>query len=126
MPKPEFKPGYLCINHPGRNVESFAVVGGAAYMFYEEDGTQKLAIEDGTDWVDFEDSELIGGSETLITVWGIPIKKTKSKMEFHNLLRPLFPACHQMVTQSSLGFSQPLGTVLEKSRSNFPVKSVSD
>ncbi len=89
MPKPEFKPGYLCINHPGRNVESFAVVGGAAYMFYEEDGTQKLAIEDGTDWVDFEDSELIGGSETLITVWGIPIKKNEIENGVPQSLTPI-------------------------------------
>lgn len=77
MTKPEFKPGHLCINHPGQNVESFAVGDGAAYMFFDENGIQKLAIEDGTDWVDFDDSELIGGSETLVRVWGIPISEAE-------------------------------------------------
>ena len=55
MSQPEFKPGHLCINHPGQDVESFALGAGAAYMFFDEGGIRKLAIEDGTDWVDFED-----------------------------------------------------------------------
>ena len=79
MPKPKFKSGHLCINHPGADVESFPLEGGAAYMFFDDNGTPKLAIESGTDWIDIEDSEFVGDSESLARVWGIPIDETQAK-----------------------------------------------
>ena len=48
-------------------------------MFFDDDGVRKLAFETGTDWVDFEDSELIGESETIVRAWGIPITEAQAK-----------------------------------------------
>ena len=60
MAKPKSNSEHLTINHPGADVESFPLVGGAAYRFFDDSGVRKLAVEMGTDWVDIEDSELIG------------------------------------------------------------------
>ena len=58
MAKPKFKSEHLTINHPGTDLESFPLVGGASYKFFEDSGVHKLAVEVGTDWVDLEDSEI--------------------------------------------------------------------
>ena len=71
--KAEYKPGHMCIIHPGESIECHQLYESPAHQFFEEGGMWKLAIEHGSDWIDFEDSELIGGSETTLRVWGIPI-----------------------------------------------------
>jgi len=63
----------MCINHPGLPAECHALHKSPAHMFFDEDGAQKLAIEHGSDWIDFEDSEFIGGSDATFRIWGIPI-----------------------------------------------------
>ncbi len=69
----KYKSGHMCIIHPNEPVECHPLNAAPAYMFFEENGIAKLAIEHGSDWIDFEDSEFIGGSETTLRVWGIPI-----------------------------------------------------
>ena len=71
--KAEYKAGHMCIIHPGESIECHQLYDTPAHMFFEENGTSKLAIEHGSDWIDFEDSEFIGGSDTTLRVWGIPI-----------------------------------------------------
>ena len=87
MAKPKFKSEHLTINHPGADIESFPLVGGAAYKFFKDAGVEKLAVELGTDWIDIEDSELIGESETLARVWGIPVTKAQAKNGVPKALR---------------------------------------
>ena len=87
MAKPTFKPEHLSINHPEADVESFPLVGGAAYKFFDDAGVEKLACEIGTDWIDIEDSELIGDSETLACVWGIPVTKAQVKKGLSKSIR---------------------------------------
>jgi hypothetical protein len=69
----EFKTDHLCVIHPGLDTESFALENPAAFMFFDNDDTTKLAIETVTDWIDFEDSEMLGGSETFLRIWGLPV-----------------------------------------------------
>ena len=79
MPKPKFNPEHLSIVHPQSAFESFPLTGGAAFEFFSHSGSERLAVELATDWIDLEDSELIGESETLACVWGIPITKTQAE-----------------------------------------------
>jgi len=88
MPKDSYKTDKLCISHPGMKTESFPLVGKPAFMPFSDKGTSKLAIEVGTDWIDFEDSELIGGSETLLRIWGLTATSADLK---NGLKAPLSP-----------------------------------
>ena len=75
MSKPRFQPGQMCIIHPDEETECHALYDSPSHMFFDDGGTPRLAIEHGSDWIDFEDSEFIGDSETTLRVWGIPVSE---------------------------------------------------
>lgn len=71
MKRVNFKPDHLLIHQPGFKIEAFPLVGNPCYMKLQDEDV--IAIELGTDWIAFEDSELIGGSEALAKIWGLQV-----------------------------------------------------
>ncbi len=66
-----FKKNHFCIAHPDGRTECHRLIGNAAFMDFTETGKTRISIEAKTDWIDFEDSTLIGGSEAFVKIWGI-------------------------------------------------------
>lgn len=86
MARIKYKPGHLVIQHEGYDTESFPLVGHPCFMKIPNEDA--IAIELGTDWVDFEESELIGGSETIAKIWGLSVSQKDLKQGKSKPIQP--------------------------------------
>ena len=55
--------------------ETFELAGAVPYSRHTHDGSEKMCLNCWVDFVDFEDSELVGGSEVYALIWGLRIGK---------------------------------------------------
>jgi hypothetical protein len=77
--------------------EYFQLAGNPAFMPFDDRGTAKLAIQVGTDWIDAEETELFGHSDSNLDVWGISASRADLQNGLNRSLKP------------SIRFDPPLG-----------------
>lgn len=68
-----FKKNHMVINASSEDAESFALDGDVSFGIHEHNGVEKISLNCWVDFVDFEDSEIVGGSEVYLLIRGIPL-----------------------------------------------------
>lgn len=86
-PKSSFKENSVCIEHRGYDLECFQVAD-AAYMLFAEDGQARLALETSTLFIEADDSELVGASEIMVRLWGLPARAEAVENGLPQAVRP--------------------------------------
>lgn len=74
-----FKKDCLTIKHDSGPLETFALDNGIPFSSYTHDGCEKVCLNCWVDFVDIDDSEIVGGSEVYVLIYGLRITKAALK-----------------------------------------------